>query len=197
VRPGQTGVADLYRPLSPDDFERIVLLVRARTSATALLPVLREAARVDPRVFGGARLLRDDFEGRMASARISSSIAASIGGLTLWLACIGIFGVVSYGVTLRIKEVGIHLALGASRAAILRVVTRQVVRPVLLGMLGGLAAALPIGLALASSPLQLAYADPISYASALLILAAGAGMAALIPALRALRSDPIRALRHE
>jgi ABC-type antimicrobial peptide transport system permease subunit len=70
-------------------------------------------------------------------------------------------------------------------------------RPVAAGIVLGTAAALPIAIALAASPLQLAFADPMSYASALLILAAGAGTAALLPAWRALRNDPLRALRHE
>ena len=197
IRPGDRDVADLYRPLSGDDFERAVLLARARSGTTALLTALREAARADPRVFAAARLLRDDFDRRMSSSRISSGIAAAIGMLTLWLACIGIFGVVSYGVTLRTKEVGIHLALGASHSSILRVVTRQVFRPITIGMIVGTFAALPIGVALSSSPLQPAFADPFSYAAALVILVLGAATAALVPAMRALRNDPISALRHE
>lgn len=197
VRPGATGVADLYRPLVNEDYERVVLLTRARTDAARLLPILREAARADTRVFAAARLLRDDFDRRLSATRIASSIGTSIGALTLLLACIGIFGVVSYGVTLRSKEVGIHLALGASRRAVLRVVTRQVVSPALLGMSIGTVAAAPIAVALAQSPLQLAFADPLSYAAALVILAGAGGAAAVMPALRALRTDPIRTLRHE
>jgi predicted permease len=197
VRPGATGVADLYRPLAREDYEQAVLLTRARTDAARLLPILREAARADTRVFAAARLLRDDFERRLSGTRIASSIGSSIGGLTLLLACIGIFGVVSYGVTLRTKEVGIHMALGASRRAILHVVTRQVLSPVLVGMAIGTIAAAPIGLALAQSPLQPAFADPLSYATALVMLAGAGAVAAVTPALRALRTDPIRTLRHE
>jgi predicted permease len=197
VRPGARGIADLYRPLSGDDYERVVLIARARTTTTSLAPALREAANIDPRVFVAIRPLRQDFDRRVSSTRIASSIGASIGVLTLLLACIGIFGVVSYGAALRTKEVGIHLALGASRRAILRVVARHVLSPVSLGMVIGTVAAVPIGIALAASPLQLAFEDPISYAGALAILAAAGAAAALIPAMRALRADPIRALRHE
>jgi predicted permease len=197
VGPGATGIADLYRPLSGADYEQVVLIARARTDAAALIPVLRDAAKVDSRVFAVGRLLRQDFDRRLSGTRIASSIGASIGVLTLLLACIGIFGVVSYGVALRTKEVGIHLALGASRRAVLRVLTRQVLPAASSGMFVGTVIALPIGFALARSPLQLAFEDPISYASALVILAASGGMAAFIPAMRALRADPIRALRHE
>lgn len=197
VRPGATGVGDLYRPLSNEDYGRAVLLTRARTDPVRLLPILREAAKVNPRVFVGVRLLRDDFERRMSGTRIASSIGAAIGLLTLLLACIGIFGVVSYGVTLRTKEIGIHLALGAGRRAILRVVTRHVRWPVVFGLAIGTIAAAPIAVALAQSPLQLSFADPLSYVAALVILAAAAGVAAITPALRALRTDPVRTLRHE
>jgi predicted permease len=197
VRPGVTGVGDLYRPLSNDDYGRAVLLTRARTDPVKLLPILRDAAKVDPRVFVGIRLLRDDFERRMSEPRIASSIGAAIGMLTLLLACIGIFGVVSYGVTLRTKEIGIHMALGAGRRAVLRVVTRHVRWPVALGTAIGAVAAAPMAVALAQSPLQLSFADPVSYVSALLILAVAGGLAAVTPALRALRTDPIRTLRHE
>jgi predicted permease len=197
VRPGATGVGDLYRPLSSEDYGRAVLLTRARTDAARLLPILREAAQVDPRVFVAARLLRDDFERRVSGTRIGSSIGAAIGMLTLLLACIGIFGVVSYGVTLRAKEVGIHLALGAGRRDVLHVVTRQVKWPVAIGIAVGLMAAPPIAMALAQSPLQLSSADPVSYVSALVILAAAGGLAAVAPAVRALRTNPIQTLRHE
>ena len=197
VRPGVTGVADLYRPLSKQDYGQAVLLARARTDAARLLPILHEAAKADTRVFAAARLLRDDFDRRLSGTRIASSIGASIGVLTLLLACIGIFGVVAYGVALRTREMGIHLALGASRRAMLRVVTRPVLSPLSWGMALGTAAAVPMGIALAQSPLQLAFADPISYAGALVVLAAAGGGAAVVPALRALRADPIRALRHE
>jgi hypothetical protein len=197
VRPGQRGFADLYRPLAAADYERVVLLARGRASATALAIALRGVAQEDSRVFAAVRLLRDDFDNQLSSSRIASGIGASIGMLTLMLACIGIFGVVSYGVTLRTREIGIHLALGAGRGSILRVVTRHVLSPVSLGMIIGTVAAVPIAIALAASPLQLAFEDPISYASALAILAAAGAAAALIPAMRALRADPIRALRHE
>ena len=197
ARPGDRSTVDAYWPLSASAYDSAVLLARARTNTTALLQVMREAAQTDPRVFVGLRLLRDDFERRMISERIASGIAASIGLVTLLLACIGIFGVVSYGVTLRTREVGIHLALGASHRAILRLVTRHVLPPVSIGLMAGTVAAVPIGVALAKSPLRLAFSDPMAYASALALLAAGAGMAALIPALRALRNDPLRALRHE
>ena len=197
IRPGALGVAELYRPLAPEDYGRALLLARARTDPRRLLPVLHEAAQANSQVFAGVRLLKDDFDRRVFSTRMASGVAGSIGLLTLLLACIGIFGVVSYGASLRTKEIGIHLALGAGRGSILQLIMRGVLLPVSFGMVAGTIAAVPIGFALSQSPLQLAAADPLSYAGALVVLAAVGSAAALLPALRALGADPIRALRHE
>jgi predicted permease len=197
IRPGASGVAELYRPLAPEDYSRALLLARARTDPRRLLPVLREAAQANSQIFSGVRLLKDDFERRVSGTRIASGIAGTIGMLTLLLAGIGIFGVVSYSASLRTKEIGIYLALGASRSAILQLLMRRVLTPVSFGMVAGTVAAVPIAFALTRSPLQLAAADPLSYGGALVILAAAGMAAALMPAMRALSADPIRALRHE
>lgn len=197
IKVGRMGVAELYRPLAPADYDEAVLIARARTDAARLRPVLNEAAAIDSRVFPGVRLLRDDFQRQTRAPRIASGVVVSIGLLTLMLACIGIFGVVSYGVALRKKEIGIHLALGATARAILRLVMRQVLSPVSAGMVVGAAAAAPAAIVLSNSPMQLQSADPLAYAVAILIFASAGVTAAMLPALRALKSDPIRALRHE
>ncbi len=197
IKVGRMGVAELYRPLAPADYNEAVLIARARTDAARLRPVLNEAAAIDSRVFPGVRLLRDDFRRQTRDPRIASGVVVSIGLLTLLLACIGIFGVVSYGVALRKKEIGIHLALGATARAILRLVMRQVLSPVSAGMVVGVAAAAPAAIVLSNSPMQLQSADPLAYGVAILIFASAGVTAAMLPALRALKSDPIRALRHE
>jgi len=197
IKVGAAGVAELYHPLALEDYEQAALIARARTDPTRLLPVLREAASIDPRVFPATRLLRDDFERRIFGTRMASGIAVAVGLLTLMLACIGIFGVVSYGVTLRTKDIGIHLAMGARRSAVLRLVMRQVLSPVAVGMLIGIAAAAPIGTALSRSPLQLQSADPVAYVGGFLVFGVAAAVAAMLPSMRVFRSDPIRALRHE
>ena len=66
IRPGAAGVAELYRPLAPDDYSRALLLARARTDPARLLPVLREAAQANSQVPSGVRLLKDDFERRVS-----------------------------------------------------------------------------------------------------------------------------------
>ena len=93
--------------------------------------------------------------------------------LTLALACLGIFGVVSYGVALRTKEIGIRVALGAQQPALLRAIVRQVLTPVGIGVVIGLVLAIPAGMVLRSEPFYLENADPIAFAAALAVFACG------------------------
>lgn len=189
------NTSEVYRPLLRDDATQVVLIARARGDAVTLLPVLREAALQDARIIPGIELLSDSFDRRVLATRISAGVASAIGVLTLAIACLGIFGVVSYGASLRIKEFGIHLALGAERASIVHLVVRNVVWPIGVGILLGVAAAAPIGMALTSSPVQVQTTDPGAYAGALLVFVMSAVAAALMPAMRVLQSDPVRALR--
>jgi predicted permease len=189
-------VAELYVPLTPKDFSFVYLVARARTDADRLPPVLREAASLDPRVIPIAKAMHEDFDQRMLGPRLASMIAGGIGVLTLALACLGIFGVVSYGVALRTKEIGIRVALGAQQPALLRAIVRQVLTPVGIGAVIGLVLAIPTGLALRGEPFYLENGDPIAFASALAVFVGAGALAALWPAYLVLRRNPVDALRH-
>ena len=189
-------VAELYLPLKPQDFSMVFLVARARTDADRLPPILREAASVDPRMIPTASAMREDFDRRMLGPRMASMIAAAIGMLTLALACLGIFGVVSYGVALRTKEIGIRVALGAQHSALLRAIVRHVLTPVGIGVVIGLVLAIPTGLALRGEPFYLENGDPIAFGSALAVFVGAGALAALWPAYLVLRRNPVDALRH-
>ena len=197
IRLGAVRSSELYRPLLEADYVQAVLIARARGDAALLAPVLREAAAIDSRVLPGVELLRVAFERRMTGARIVSVIVLTTGLLTLMIACLGIFGVVSYSATQRTKEFGIHLALGATSRSIMRLVVQHIVWPVILGMMLGIAAAGPVGKALTNGPIQLESSDPAAYMAALALFLAAALAAALMPARRVLKADPIQALRHQ
>jgi predicted permease len=197
IRIESAYTSELYRPLGENDTAQAILIVRARADAATLAPVLREAAAIDSRVLPGVGLLRDSFARRLSGTRMASAIAVSTGLLTLLIACLGIYGVVSYGATLRVKEFGIHMALGAEASSVVRLVLRQIAWPVSIGIGLGMAAAGPIGMALTGGPIQLQAADPAAYAGALLVFVASAGFAAVVPAIRVIKSDPIQALRHQ
>ena len=126
--------------------------------------------------------MHEDFDRRMLGPRLASTIAGGIGVLTLALACLGIFGVVSYGVALRTKEIGIRVALGAQQPALLRAIVRQVLTPVGVGAVIGLVLAIPTGLALRGEPFYLENADPVAFASALAVFVGAGALAALWPA---------------
>jgi ABC-type antimicrobial peptide transport system permease subunit len=151
---------------------------------------------LDARVIPSAHAMHEDFDRRMQGPRIASAIVTGIGVLTLALACLGIFGVVSYGVALRTKEIGIRVALGARQPALLRSIVRQVLKPVAIGAAIGLVLAIPTGLALASEPFYLENADPVAFGAALAVFGAAIAAAALWPAQRVLKSNPVDALRH-
>ena len=196
IKVDANDVAELYRPLKIEDFSAVELVTRARTDADRLLPILREAAMMDPRVVPAARAMHEDFDRHMQGPRIASALSAAIGLLTLALACLGIFGVVSYGVALRTKEIGIRVALGAQQPALLGAIVRQVLTPVVVGVAIGILLAIPVGMVLQSEPFYLENADPAAFAAALAVFAAAGGAAALWPAYRVLRSNPGEALRH-
>ena len=129
--------------------------------------------------------------------RLIATLSGFFGVLALALAAVGIYGVTAYAVTQRTREVGIRMALGAQRTDVVRMVVRESALPVALGVPLGLAGA--FGLArLASSLLYgVAPADPLVMLVGVAVLAAAAFGAALVPARRASRVDPMKALRYE
>jgi ABC-type antimicrobial peptide transport system permease subunit len=117
--------------------------------------------------------------------------------LTLLLAAVGIYGVISYSVTQRRREVGIRLALGAQRGDVLRLVVRQGMQPVLTGLAVGLFAAALLSRFISSLLFQVSVIDPAVYAAVAMLLGLVALAASLIPAQHATRIDPLEALRYE
>ena len=129
--------------------------------------------------------------------RLIARLAEMFGLLALILACLGLYGVTAYAVTRRTTEIGIRMALGADRTNVLRSVLRSVLAQVGLGLAFGIPVALAGGRVLAGQLYGLRSYDPITLGSATAILLGFAVLAALIPARRATRVDPMVALRCE
>jgi ABC-type antimicrobial peptide transport system permease subunit len=115
----------------------------------------------------------------------------------LLLASLGIYGVVSYSVTLRTNEMGVRMAIGAQASNIVQMIWRQAMTPVVIGACAGLVVALIVGRLFAGLLYGVAPADAVTIGSVLLILGAVGTVASLIPALRASRVNPVTALRYE
>jgi predicted permease len=190
--------AEYYLPLSTDQFRIARLLVRARTDPRALVHATREASRKTyPQVKVEATLLSADYTNTLHNAYLSTGFASGLASLTLLLACLGIFGLISYAASLRRKELSIRMALGATRRSVVRLLITQSTRPALWGMLFGfgmsiVALRITNGRAGGMGPY-----DASTFLYAALVLAVTCAVSALVPALRAVRGDLAQNLRND
>ena len=155
-------------------------------------------AEVDPDVpISGMKTQADQIDETISRERVFSVLLTFFGGFALLLACIGLHGITAYAVARRTSEIGIRMALGAQRGSLLWLVLRQVVVLTICGLLAGIPAAIAAARSVRSLLFGVAPGDPVSVAAAALILCAVALMSGLVPALRASRMDPLRALKVE
>jgi ABC-type antimicrobial peptide transport system permease subunit len=132
-----------------------------------------------------------------AEDRLVGVLAGAFAGLATLLAAVGLYGVLAYTVARRTREIGVRVALGASARAVRALVLGQVGRLVLAGAVFGAAGALALGRAARALLYEVGTADPLAYGGAALVLGAVALAAAALPAARAARVEPTRALRYE
>ncbi|MGE0814121.1 MAG: ABC transporter permease [Vicinamibacterales bacterium] len=176
----------------------IDLVVRTAGPAEAIVPALRQAVwRLEPdAVFtteGGAN---EAVEQTLAPTRIGAAIIGVVGVLALLLAAVGLYGVVAYSVSLRTREVGIRMALGAERGQVLRMVLMQGARLALAGMLIGGVLAAVVATVLRSMLYGVSTMDPVAYLAAVVVLGLVALGANLGPAWTASRIAPATAIRN-
>jgi putative ABC transport system permease protein len=133
----------------------------------------------------------------VSQRRFQTALLAGFALTALILATLGIYGVISYSVARRRNEIGIRMALGAQQGEVTRMVLRQGMRPVAIGLLIGIAGAIAIGRILQSLLFEMRTTDPIVLASVALVLGSAAAAACYAPARRATRVDPTTALRYE
>jgi len=190
----------LYLPLSQSRQWTSILLVRADGNPTPLLPVIgREFRRVDANLPVLAARLNTmvSMDPYFVVSRIGGVLASIVGALGLLLACLGVYGVVSYSVVQRTREIGIRMALGAQSVQVLRPVVTEGFRPILFGVALGVLASAGVSRALSATLFGLSPLDPASFAGVSLLLIAIALLATWLPARRATRIDPMLALRYE
>jgi len=192
----------LYVPLQPSRERESIgrVLVRTSRDAGEMLPMLKTAAHsVDPNLYLTVDTVAGYFAetARMKNARTASTLSTSLGLLALLLAAVGLYGVMSYSVAQRTREIGIRMALGASRRDVLRLALGQGMRLVLFGVAIGTAASLAVARVMKSLLFGLSATDPVTYAGVASLLAIVALLACWIPARRATKVDPMIALRCE
>lgn len=190
----------IYAPLYGGGVPNYAMLaVRSGHDVTSLaLPVQRVFQQLDPDLAVSRILTMDQLIGKTTlDASFNTTLLLAFAGLSLALAAVGLFGVLSYIVAQRTHEIAIRMALGAQRGDVLRMVVRQGMVPAVIGMGLGIAGALGLTRVLSSLLYGVRPDDPLTFALVLLILGGVALVATYIPARRATKVDPMMALRYE
>jgi predicted permease len=196
------SAADTARPymhLTPRRSTDVTLVIRTAAPAESALPALRQTLRgLEPGlVFTQDAPASEVAAATMAPTLVGALLMSAFGALALLLAAVGLYGVVSYAVSLRTREIGIRMALGAGRGQVIGLMFEQGGRLAAVGIVLGLLAATGAGRLIASLLYGVSGLDPVAYGGAALMLLLVAAAANLVPAIQAARIDPIRALRND
>jgi hypothetical protein len=188
----------LYLPAGPSVQRRLALLVRSETGFEPLARSIRSTIEMlDAGLVAQVQPLEANLDFWRRGSRSVATLAGSLSVLALALASIGVYGVVSYVVIRRRREVGIRMTLGASPRAIQALILRETLRPVGLGVLVGVAAAGASSQVLKSTLFGISPFDPIAFVAAAIFLLILAAAATVLPTREALKADPVTALRHD
>jgi putative ABC transport system permease protein len=175
------------------------LIVRTATTVPqASEELYRLAVTRNPNIpVGQVVRLEQLVEDSVSSFRWTTWLFLSFAGVALIIATVGIYGLISYSVSQRSHEISLRMAIGASNASIVRLILGQALRVVLAGLIVGVGASLLVTRSLSSLLFEVKATDPLIYAAVSAFLMIVALAAALVPAWRASRIDPIRTLRSE
>lgn len=175
------------------------LEVRTRQPISAIAGLVRDAVRSanGDVMIRGIVSLTDQVNQSLAAERLMMRLASALGALALLLACVGLYGVMSYAVTQRAGEIGIRMALGATQPSVVWMALRQTLTVVALGLATGIPLALIAARLISGFLYGLTSRDPATLTIAAVVLFGSAMLAAYVPARRAASVDPVIALRHE
>jgi ABC-type antimicrobial peptide transport system permease subunit len=176
----------------------MVTLIRTTGVPDGMAPMAKSIVQsLDPRLFPGINLLKAAFRKDMEQVELVATSVSLVGLVAVALAGVGILGLVAFTVSQRTKEIAIRMALGAKKAHVLTSVLRQFAWPVAIGLLAGTGIAAALSTVLRKILYGVSNLDPASYAAAALALIAIIGLAALLPARRALQLDLAKTLHYE
>ena len=189
----------MYVPFDQAPFWGANVVVRSTLGASSVAATIRqEVHRIDKDLpVTDVAMMPDLIKASVAQPRFRTSLLSLFAGMALVLAATGIFGVISYSVSRRTNEIGIRVALGASRRTILRMILRETLTLTFVGMAVGIPCALAASRLLGHMLFGVSASDPVTLATVALVLAAVAALAGFVPARRAMRVDPMVALRYE
>jgi ABC-type antimicrobial peptide transport system permease subunit len=195
------GRAMFYVPFhqASTSWGQMTLAVRTTGDPTSVAAAVRREARaLDPAMpMFEVETLATQVAASLREERLVATLSSCFGFLALLLSCLGLYGIMSYTVARRTKEIGIRIALGADRHDVLWLVLRDALRLVLLGVALGIPAALAATRMISSQLFGISAADPVTIGLATLALLAVAAVAGYLPARRATCIDPLVSLRSE
>ena len=196
---GEPAKPEIYLPHAQSPMRAMVMVVRTAGDPMQVMPDLRRCLReLDPDIpIAEVQTVPEIMHRWLRDDRALALFLAILAALSLALAGLGLYGVMSYAVNQRTHEIGVRVALGADAAKIVRVVLRQCLALSLTGIGIGFLISLPVALLLASQFYGVSGIDPVTFAGVSVLLLAVGLLAGYFPARRATRVDPIQALRHE
>jgi predicted permease len=193
-----TDATEIYYPPASDGLAGMSILVRAAGDPNTITPAIKAiAGSIDTALYPAITPLTAGFRKNVEQAEQIAAIISLLGSVAVFLAIVGLLGLVSYAVSHRTKEIAIRLALGANRMEIFTAVLRRFAWPVLLGLIAGVAITAGLSQTLRRVLYGIGGLDPISYVGAVTILIAILVAAALLPIRRAFHLDIARTLHSE
>ncbi|MFN8572074.1 MAG: FtsX-like permease family protein [Gemmatimonadaceae bacterium] len=189
---GVDAIPTMFVAMDQWPMDEMTFVVRSSMSAATLAPMLRSAVHtVDPRLpIFDYTALTAVVDASLAQPRFYLSLLLAFAGAALLLAAVGLYGVIAYAVQQRAREIGVRMALGASSAAVLRMVVREGLAMSAVGVVLGIAGALALTRLLQSLLFGVTPADPVTFAGVSILLTLVAVLASIVPARRAASVDP-------
>jgi len=195
----ESAMPYFFIPMQPDDFSEVSMAIKSSGDAGALAAPVRQILRdINPKSTVLRLItLHDHVRQQLYSERVAAEMIASLGGLGLLLAAVGIYGLMSFLVGRRTQEIGIRLALGAQRGEIFRLMINRALLLTSVGVVIGCAAGVAATRLLKTFLVDVGTTDVFAFAIGVAVLLTVAFAAALLPAVSATRVDPMVALRYE